>query len=111
MPRVPVWWEVATACLRCGIVVCPATTRLVDKDIEYRANRSGATVFVGDEANVQKLMRVKKNCSSLKHIVQIGKYSVPEGATSLSEVLQAIPENAKYTTLIPGVKDPAMIYL
>ena len=111
IPRVPDWWAIATACIRCGVVVCPATTLLVDKDIEYRANRSRASVFVGDQASVQKLLRVKKSCPKIRHVIQIGVSQVPDGVTSLSKELQSVPEDAKYTGTKPEVKDPAMIYL
>jgi acyl-coenzyme A synthetase/AMP-(fatty) acid ligase len=111
IPRVPVWWEIATACIRCGIVVCPATTLLVDKDIEYRANRSRASVFVGDETSVQKLLKVKKNCPDVKHVIQIGDESVPDGVKSLDELLRSIPDDAKYDGPLPNVKNTSMIYL
>ncbi len=111
MPRVPEWWEIATACIRCGIVVCPATTLLVDKDIEYRANRSGAAVFIGDEASVQKLLRVKKNCPKIKTVLQIGSSSPPEGVSSFTNLLQSVPDSAKYGGPKPNIKDRMMIYL
>ena len=110
MPRMPVWWEIATACIRCGIVVCPATTLLVDKDIEYRANRSSASVFIGDERSVQKLLKVKSKCPQIKHILQTGDGQPPDGVKSLSKLLQSVPENAKYTGPKPGIKDISMIY-
>lgn len=111
MPRVPLWWTIATACIRCGIVVCPATTLLVAKDIEYRANRSGASAFVGDEASVQKLLKVKSKCPQIKHIIQIGDSQVPSGVTSLSKELQSVPETARYSGSKPQLKDSSMIYL
>ncbi|KAK6383761.1 hypothetical protein LTS17_003053 [Exophiala oligosperma] len=72
LPRIPEWWEIATACLRAGIVLCPCTTLLVDKDIEFRLRASKAALFVGDEASVSKLLRVKQNCPDLRTILQIG---------------------------------------
>lgn len=111
MPRVPEWWEIAIACIRCGIVVCPATALLVDKDIEYRANRSKASVFVGDGLSVQKLLRIRKNCPKMRHILQIGEQQVPDSVVSLSDALRSVPESAKYSGPSPGVKEPSMIYL
>ena len=111
MPRLPEWWEIATACNRAGIVVCPATTLLVDKDIEYRVGRSGATVFIGDDTSVQKLLRVKKNCPNIKTILQIGDAKLPDGVTSFAKELQLVPANASYQGSKPNVKDPMMIYL
>ena len=110
MPRVSEWWEIATACVRCGIVVCPATTLLVDKDIEYRANRSGATVFIGDETSVQKLLKVKKQCPKIRTILQIGDAPPPDGVTSFASALKSVPQDAKYAGQKPHIKDTVMIY-
>ena len=110
MPRLPEWWEIATACLRSGVVVCPATTLLVDKDIEYRCNRSGATVFIGDSVSVGKILKVKSKCPSLKHVVQLGPGNEPRGVLSFSSLLRQIPGDAKFSGVNSAVKDPAMIY-
>lgn len=111
IPRVPEWWEIATACIRSGIVVCPATTLLVDKDIEYRANKSGASVFVGDSTSVQKLLKVRKYCPKIKTVLQIGNDKIPDGVTSLDKALQDVPKDAQYRGAKPKVKDIMMIYL
>ncbi|PPJ60062.1 hypothetical protein CBER1_07572 [Cercospora berteroae] len=109
MPRLPEWWEIATAGLRSGIVICPATTLLVDKDIEYRVKRSGASVFLGDTVAVGKFLKVRKNCPSIKHVFQLdGK--APEGVVLLSEALDKTARDATYTGPAPGIKDPSMIY-
>lgn len=102
-------WEIAIACIRSGIVLCPATSLLVAKDMEYRVNRSGASVFLGDKTSVQKVLKVKENCPSLKHVFQIeGK--CPEGVVLLDEALKGVPENAKYGGPKPALKDPSMVY-
>ncbi len=110
IPRVPLWWEIATACIRCGVVVCPATTLLVAKDIEYRANRSGATVFVGDAVSVGKLMMVREKCPGIKHVLQIDG-EPGQGVRSLLDMLEKVPEDARFTGPKPDVKSISMIYL
>ncbi|KAK5710830.1 hypothetical protein LTR15_012807 [Elasticomyces elasticus] len=110
MPRLPEWWAIATATIRCGVVVCPATALLVDKDIEYRCNRSGATTFIGDSVSVAKLLKVKEKCPSLKHVLQLGPGTVPEGVQSFEALLADVPDDAKYTGPKPGIKDASMIY-
>lgn len=70
-PRVPEWWEIATACLRQGIVLCPCTTLLVDKDIEYRLQVSDAAAFIGDKTAVAKCLKIKNNCPKLRVVVQL----------------------------------------
>jgi acyl-coenzyme A synthetase/AMP-(fatty) acid ligase len=102
-------WEIATAGIRAGIVICPATTLLVDKDIEYRINRSGASVFLGDTVAVSKLLKIRKNCPSIKHVFQLDGQA-PNGVVLLSEALAKIPQDARYTGPKPNVKDPSMIY-
>lgn len=102
-------WEIATAGVRSGIVICPATTLLVDKDIEFRVNKSGASVFLGDTVAVQKLLKIRKNCPSIKHVFQLdGK--AQDGVVLLSEALRSIPENARYTGPKPDIKHPSIIY-
>lgn len=110
-PRVPLWWEISTGALRCGVVVCPATTLLVDKDIEYRANRSGASIFIGDEVSVQKLLKVRDRCPKIKHVLQIGASQTSQDVISFEELLRSIPKDMKYTGSKPNVKDASMIYL
>ncbi|KAK3664175.1 hypothetical protein LTR22_004873 [Elasticomyces elasticus] len=110
MPRLPEWWAIATATIRCGVVVCPATALLVDKDIEYRCNRSGATTFIGDSVSVAKLLKVKEKCSSLKHVLQLGPGTVPDGVQSFEALLADIPDDATHAGPKPGIKDASMIY-
>ena len=110
MPRLPEWWAICTATVRCGVVVCPATALLVDKDIEYRCNRSESTVFIGDSVSVAKLLKVKAKCPSLKHILQLGSGDVPEGVRSFEALLRSVSDGVRYTGQRPNVKDISMIY-
>ncbi|KAL6244306.1 hypothetical protein RBB50_008548 [Rhinocladiella similis] len=98
LPRIPEWWEVATACLRAGIVLCPCTTLLVDKDIEFRLHASKATLFVGDEASVSKVLRVKQNCPDLRTVIQIGGGGGSAGIIDFHKSLATIPETAHFPT-------------
>jgi len=110
MPRLPEWWSICTATVRCGVVVCPATALLVDKDIEYRCNRSGSTVFIGDSVSVAKLLKVRERCPTLKHVLQLGPGQVPNGVQSFEALLESVLEDARYTRPRPDVKDRSMIY-
>lgn len=106
-------WELATAGLRAGIIICPATTLLVDKDISYRCQRSRASIFVGDKTSVSKVLRVRAHCPSLKHIIQIDSTSslpLPPGVTSLPHALSSIPQTAIYSGPKPAITSPALIY-
>lgn len=91
-------------------MICPATTLLVDKDIEYRVNRSGASVFLGDSVAVGKLLRVKKNCPSIKHVFQLDGDVTSEGVVSLHDALKQVPKDARYEGPKPAIKEPSIIY-
>lgn len=97
LPRLPVWWELATACLRSGIVLCPCTTLLVEKDIEYRLDVSGASAYVGDAVSVAKCMKVRSRGGSpgLKHVLQVDGQA-PEGVESFNTLLDKVPRDAKF---------------
>jgi acyl-coenzyme A synthetase/AMP-(fatty) acid ligase len=69
LPRWVEWWEIAVAALRAGIVLCPATTLLVDKDLAFRCQQTRARVFIGDEVGVAKVRRVRDQCPDLETVV------------------------------------------
>ncbi|EXJ78436.1 hypothetical protein A1O1_08836 [Capronia coronata CBS 617.96] len=121
-PRVPEWWEIATACLRQGIVLCPCTTLLVDKDIEYRLQVSDAAAFIGDEAAVAKCLKVRESCPKLRIVVELdggfngtgsnkSKLTSLSGVYSFSDELSKIPQDSVVSvssTLTPT--SPALIF-
>jgi medium-chain acyl-CoA synthetase len=102
-------WEIATAALRSGVIICPCTTLLVDKDIEYRVQVSGATVFVGDETSVRKVLKVKSKCPTLKHLLQIGG-TIPEESVDFRATLSKVAEGAVFEPLDLKPKDPSLIF-
>ncbi|KAK4948623.1 hypothetical protein LTR10_012627 [Elasticomyces elasticus] len=102
LPRVPEWWELATACLRSGVVLCPCTTLLVAKDIEYRLQISHAAAFVGDEASVAKCLSVASKCPQLRTVIQVqasnnnvSPSSRDQRVTDFHTALASIPEDVK----------------
>ena len=99
LPRLPVWWELVTACLRSGIVVCPCTTLLVEKDIEYRLGVSGAVAFVGDEVSVGKCVKVRDRGAypGLKRLIQIGAQGgIAEGVEDFDKLLQQVGKDVNF---------------
>lgn len=103
LPRIPEWWEIATACLRSGVILCPCTTLLVDKDIEYRLQVSHASAFIGDETAVSKVLKIRSQCPNLKQIVQIGGKSSSE-VVDFHTALSKIPPNSYQ--IVPGSLTP-----
>ena len=89
LPRVPAWWAVATACLRAGVVFCPCTTLLVEKDIEYRVRVSGARAFIGDKVAVRKCLSVRRGCAGLERVVQVGG-EAPRGVVDFHASLERV---------------------
>ncbi|KMU76364.1 acetyl-coenzyme A synthetase [Coccidioides immitis RMSCC 3703] len=104
LPRVPAWWEVATAVIRLGGVVCPCTTLAVAHDIEYRAQASGATVFVGDSVSLEKFNSVRKNCPNVRLALQAA-------GAPLKDTLHISDDNPEIYRAMPQTKwsDPSMI--
>ncbi|KAL3490720.1 hypothetical protein BJX62DRAFT_251786 [Aspergillus germanicus] len=100
LPRVQEWWEIATAGLRSGIVIAPATTLLTAADIEYRVRKSKAAIFVGDETSISKVLQIRARCPSLRTIFQVDGNRIAEtGVTNLQEALQSVPLDAEYPTI------------
>ena len=102
-------WEIATAALRSGVIICPCTTLLVDKDIEYRVQVSGATAFVGDETSVRKVLKVRSRCSTLKRVIQIGGTPSKE-IVSFRAALSKVAADAVFEPLDLRPKDPSLIF-
>jgi medium-chain acyl-CoA synthetase len=102
-------WEIATAALRSGVIICPCTTLLVDKDIEYRVQVSGATAFVGDETSVRKMLKVKSKCPTLKHVLQIGG-AISKETVDFKAKLNKVAEDAIFELLDLKPKDPSLIF-
>lgn len=104
-------WEVATAGLRRGIVIAPATTLLTAADIEYRCQKSNAKAFVGDATGVAKVLQIRHRCPSLQVVIQVDGNTDPgKGVTGLGEALQAIKPGAVYTTSRLRWNSPAILY-
>ena|SRR5437868_7925001 len=100
----------ATAALRSGVIICPCTTLLVDKDIEYRVQVSGAKAFVGDETSVQKMLKVRSKCPSLRLVLQIGG-AIRKEAVDFRATLRTVLRDAILHPLLDlKPMDPCLIF-
>lgn len=107
---IPLRWEIAVAAIRSGIVICPATTLLVEKDIEFRCLQTSATVFIGDSTSVNKFLKVQENCPEIKHVIQVDT-KIPSSPTiDFFAVLSKIPEDTVYENSNIAPSDPSLIY-
>ena len=70
-PRIPEWYTAMIGMMKLGVVPMPATTLCTPQDIEYRVNRSEASVAITDVENADKLEEVVASCPSLKHLILI----------------------------------------
>lgn len=102
-------WEIATAVIRAGIVLCPATSLLVGHDIAHRLQRTRATLFVGDSVSVAKVLSVRAECPDLKYVIQIGD-SPSSGVIDYNQSLKAVPSNAKFAGVSPNIDRAAILY-
>ncbi|KAG4442884.1 hypothetical protein IFR05_001588 [Cadophora sp. M221] len=112
LPRTPAWWEIALASIRSGIVICPATTLLVAKDIEFRCNQTGAAAFFGDKTSVEKFMKVKSNCSTVKFVVQVDETAKASNSAVIHfhQRLQSIEDTVTFQSPRLATSDPCLIY-
>ncbi|KIW09854.1 hypothetical protein PV08_11955 [Exophiala spinifera] len=106
--RVPAWWEIATAVLRAGLVLCPCTTLATTKDIEYRLQTSGASILIGNEESLRKVANLRSSCPDLRVVLQASGDSIPGVPQYSTEVERHSSEH------LVGVRtradDPALIY-
>ncbi|KAL2063760.1 hypothetical protein VTL71DRAFT_5565 [Oculimacula yallundae] len=112
LPRTPAWWEIALASIRSGIVICPATTLLVAKDIEFRCNQTGATAFFGDKTNVEKFMKVKADCPTVKHVIQVDDPAKASDSAVIDyyQRLKLVEDAVTFQSPRLATSDPCLIY-
>ena len=73
LPRIPEWYFVLLACTKIGAIAMPGTNQLKAKDLEYRINRSKASVVVVGPSHTQAIESIESNCSSLEHKILVGE--------------------------------------
>ncbi|KAG0647740.1 ribosomal protein [Hyphodiscus hymeniophilus] len=111
LPRVPEWWEIAVAALRIGVIICPATTLLVDKDVEFRCQQTRAKVFIGNDASTGKLQNVRRGCAELKIVIRIDEAaSSRDDVVDFREAMKEIPLDAVVKQRRTKAEDPAIIF-
>ncbi len=83
LPRIPEWWESVLGLMKIGAVPIPCTTLLTPKDIQFRAEVSGAVGLITDTEGAQKYDQVR---SIVDPFVKTGG-----GAVLRATLLDAIP--------------------
>ncbi|KAK2808897.1 hypothetical protein FQN50_004373 [Emmonsiellopsis sp. PD_5] len=112
MPRVPAWWEIATAAMRIGVVVCPCPILAVAHDIKYRAQASGASIFVGDSESILKFKAVQDECPNIRTVLQATGPALEKVLQYAVELDNRIPGDFVFRDSLTKTKwsDPSVIY-
>ncbi|MBV1898899.1 MAG: AMP-binding protein [Cycloclasticus sp.] len=109
IPRVGEWYSVMLGCCKLGVVTMPATNLLTSQDIEYRINRSKASMAIVSANNADKVEAIKKNCPSLKTLIVIGEPK--EGWCTFESLTQPASTHLDRSQLAPSkASDLMMIY-
>ncbi len=106
LPRIPEWWEAVLGLMRLGAIPIPCTTLLTPKDIQFRAEISGATTIITDSDNAPKYDEVRDKCPSIKGAIIIGSFR-PRW-TSYAEVVAEGSPNFKPAPTKSS--DPCLVY-
>ncbi len=109
LPRVPEWYEVLLGMFRHGTVPMPATILCTPRDIEYRVNRSEATVAVTDAEGAAKLEEVLDRCPTLKHLIVIDE-ALPSGSWMTYRGILEHASDAEPDGRPTSKDDPLLIY-
>ena len=109
IPRIAEWYAVMIGSCKLGVVTMPGTNLLTAKDIEYRINRSKATVAIVTADNADKVDAIKKNCPTLQTLIVIGEARV--GWHTFEQLTTKFQVTLDRSTLEPSkASDLMMIY-
>jgi len=109
IPRIGEWYSVMIGCCKLGVVTMPGTNLLTSKDIEYRINRSKASMAIVTANNADKVDEIKKNCPSLKTLIVIGEER--EGWSTFESLTKSLSGTLEKSQLEPSkASDLMMIY-
>ncbi|OAX84931.1 hypothetical protein ACJ72_00684 [Emergomyces africanus] len=112
LPRVPAWWEIATAAIRIGVVVCPCPILAVAHDIKYRVEASKASIFVGDTISISKFKTIQLECPDIRTVLQAAGSPLEDVLQYSVELDNRIPNSFIFKDSLPKTKwsDPSVIY-
>ncbi|MBI9077116.1 MAG: AMP-binding protein [Desulfatibacillum sp.] len=106
LPRNIEWWEIFTACIRMGALIAPGTTQLTSKDLEFRANKAGATCIITNPELAAKFDKVAEDCPSVTSKIIITQ--AKEGWTFYTEAVEA--ESEAFETAKTKSADNCLVY-
>ncbi|MEO1963266.1 MAG: acyl--CoA ligase [Cycloclasticus sp.] len=109
IPRIGEWYSIMIGCCKLGVVTMPGTNLLTPKDIEYRINRSKATMAIVTSENADKVDAIKSKCPTLETLIVIGDER--EGWHTFKQLTENFDTTLDKTQLAPSkASDLMMIY-
>ena len=109
IPRIPEWYAIMIGCCKLGVVTMPGTNLLTSKDIEYRINRSKATMAIVTSENAGKVEAIKNNCPTLEKLIVIGEER--DGWKTFKQLTNSFDKSLDKSQLEPSkASDLMMIY-
>ena len=107
VPRIAEWYSVMIGCCKLGVVTMPGTNLLTPKDIEYRINRSKATVAIVSSENAEKVDEIHANCPTLEKLIVIGDER--EGWTTYDSLIEGAADTIDTSVITPTKASELMI--
>ena len=107
IPRIPAWYEVMIGCIKTGVVAMPGTNLLMPKDIEYRINKSKATLAIVTADAADKVEAIRARCPSLQHLIVIG--GERQGWVSYEEAYAGAPDELSRDQVPASRADDTML--
>ncbi len=104
--RRPEWWETVLGLEKLGAVSVPGTTLLTPRDMKYRVDLAQASLAIVDAGNARKLVQVREECPTLKHVIVID--GDVEGCHSYEAVLASGSE--RFEPPPTDADEPALLY-
>ena len=102
LPRIPEWQIALVACMKIGAIPIPCIEMLTAKDVEFRANDSGAIAAITTSANIQKFER----CDAVKIRLSVE----PTGSMTWTPLELSEQESADFECARLHAEDPALLY-
>ncbi len=107
LPRTPEWYFVLLGCTKIGAIAMPGTNQLKAKDLEYRINRSKASVVVVGPTHAQAIETIASECPSLQHKILVGENR--RGWLNFKSICAAQAPHIDRQSLTPTRSDETML--
>ncbi len=71
LQSIPEWYIALIGMFKLGVIPMPGTVLLTSKDIEYRVNRSEASMILTDLDHADRVEAITSKCKTLKHLMLV----------------------------------------